>query len=156
MSPAPVGVVLALGIALAPPTSVRTLDGETLRARDFDGKVTVIAFWATWCAPCLEELPHLDALYQKHKDAGLVVIAASNDGPETRARVKSMVAQKKWRFPVTIDDGSLRARYSARSENPYLVVLDPTGKVAYEHAGYSKGDERKVADVVERLLAARK
>ena len=58
----------------APDFTLKDLNGNRVGLSDFKGKVVVLNFWATWCGPCREEIPHMDALYQKYKDQGLAVI----------------------------------------------------------------------------------
>src|SRR5207244_591205 len=61
----------------APDFTLPTLSGGTIRLADFRGKVVLLNFWATWCVPCRMEMPALEALYQRHKDVGLVALDPS-------------------------------------------------------------------------------
>lgn len=85
----------------APAFSLPDLSGNTVSSSAFKGKVLLINFWATWCAPCREEMPALDRLYNKMKDKGLSVIGISIDSEKTQ--VKDFITQTKSKFPILHD-----------------------------------------------------
>src|SRR5438876_2938512 len=63
----------------APQFSLANLDGKNVSLKDFANKVIVVDFWATWCGPCREEIPHLNKLYENYRGKGLVVVGISMD-----------------------------------------------------------------------------
>jgi len=131
---------------------LKSLDGKRVRSKNLDGKVGVVSFWATWCAPCKQELDALNALVKKHDD--LTVLAIATDGPETQSDVRSTVRRKRWKFINAADpDGSVGASLNPRGSVPFTIFVDKRGKVAYVHAGYRSGDESKYAEVIAALLA---
>src|SRR5262252_4517486 len=65
--------------APAPDFTLRTLDGQKLRLGEQRGRVVLVNFWATWCGPCRQEMPHLDRLYQKYKASGFVLLGVNVD-----------------------------------------------------------------------------
>ena len=73
------------------------LQGKTWHLQDLRGKVVLVNFWATWCPPCRKEMPDLDALYNKFKDQGFVVLAISD---EEAAKVSPFIAERKISYPV--------------------------------------------------------
>ena len=72
-------VVRAFGEIAAPKMALAYLDGRTGQLSDLEGRVVLLNFWATWCPPCLEELPHFQALHEAYKDQGLSVVGVSMD-----------------------------------------------------------------------------
>jgi peroxiredoxin len=88
---------LAIG-APAPPITLTTLDGRHIDTRDLRGKVVILTFWATWCAPCRDELPQLSLYAQQHARDGLVVLAFSLDTPDKLDEVRAIA--KGLSFPV--------------------------------------------------------
>ena len=74
----------------APDFRVETFDGQTLQLSDFRGKVVILNFWATWCAPCRAELPLLDGYYRVRKDAGLEVLAIATEGSVPASKLKPL------------------------------------------------------------------
>src|SRR5581483_3699324 len=78
------------------------LSGKSWTLRDLRGKVVVVNFWATWCPPCRKEMPDLNALYQRYKDDGLVVLAISD---EDAAKVQPFIAERHISYPILLDAG---------------------------------------------------
>lgn len=130
------------------------LSGDSIELADFAGKVVVISFWATWCQPCLQELPHMDRFLTQYEDDGLVVLAITTDGPESQSEVRSIARRNRWGFEVLTDlDGSVAAVVNPRGTNPFTVFVDRQGRVAAEHEGYSSGDEVEHEATIQALLA---
>ncbi len=140
----------------APAFALKDLDGKPVSLAALRGKVVVVNFWATWCAPCLQELPFLDQFQQKYGKDGLVVIAIATDGPETAANIASVVRRRRLSVTVAHDgSGTVIAALNPRAANPYTLFLDRQGRVAHRHEGYSAGDERKYEATITALLAER-
>lgn len=138
----------------APDFTLPALDGSTVHLSDFKGKVVLIDFWSTSCDPCLAEMPHLVDLYNANKDKGLVVLAVSLDGPETRAQVSTIVHDKGMVFPVLLDEEtSVVAQYNPKREMPFSVVVGKDGSIAWQRAGYQPGSEAQITSAVEKALA---
>ena len=135
--------------------ALRDIDGRTVRLSDHLGKdVVVVAFWATWCAPCITEHPHLERMYQAYRDQGFVVLAVSMDGPESIAEVAPHARRYGLSFPVLLDEetrvvGTLNPKRAA----PYTLLIDRDGTIAYTHEGYSPGDEITLEAKIKELLA---
>ena len=75
---------------IAPPLTATLLDGSRFNTAEQRGKVVLINFWATWCAPCREEMPAIDAFYTQNRARGLEVIAISLDEPKDSAKVQDI------------------------------------------------------------------
>jgi peroxiredoxin len=134
--------------------SLKSLDGKTVRLQDFIGKdVILVDFWATWCVPCVKELPHFEKFHKKYKDQGLTVLTVSVDGPETVSRVKPFMERYEYSFPVLLDTESrVIALYNPRVILPYTVLIDRQGRIRYAHQGYSLGDEKAMEEELLALL----
>jgi len=127
---------------------------ERVHADTQRGKVVILTFWATWCAPCRKELPILEALQRKVGKDFLRVYAVPFDEPDQTygALVK---AARSWQITL-IDDryGSIAGRYRIDSI-PHLFLIDRDGRIAVEHAGFGEGSlEQLVADVNSALRNA--
>ncbi len=145
----------AAAAANLPDFTLETTEGDQFTLSDHVGKeVIVLSFWATWCKPCLAELPHLDSLYQAEKENGLTIVAISMDEPTSQAEVAPTAARLGLTMPVLLDTEQLAVSLYNRSRNaPMTVVIDKQGKVVRASAGYNPGDEDKLAVEVRTLLA---
>lgn len=133
--------------------SLRTLEGNKVKLGDLKGKVVILSFWATWCAPCKQELPSLQALSDKFGKDGLVVLAINTDGPKTVADARRFVADKKLTIAVPLDsDSKLLDQLNPKQALPFSIVLDREGRRAFQHTGFSGGDEQKLEEEVKALL----
>jgi peroxiredoxin len=136
--------------------AARDVHGRTVRLSDYLGaQVVLLDFWATYCEPCLAEMPHLEALYEEARDRGFVVLAVAMDGPETVAEVPSFARRNGLTFPVVLDEDShVASLYDPKKSAPFSVLIDRSGAVVRVREGYNPGDERLVADDVRAALAA--
>lgn len=102
------------------------LDGKSWRLRDLRGKIVLVNFWATWCPPCRKEMPDLEALYDKYKDQGFVVLSISD---EEEAKVAPFIADKKITYPVLLDPGRKVHESFIVEGIPKSFVYDRDGKM---------------------------
>jgi peroxiredoxin len=102
------------------------LQGKRWHLRDLQGKVVLVNFWATWCPPCRKEMPDLEALYDKYKEQGLVVLSISD---EEIAKVSPFIAERKISYPVLIDPGRKVAEEFIVDGIPKSFVYDREGRL---------------------------
>lgn len=102
------------------------LQGKMWHLRDLQGKVILVNFWATWCPPCRKEMPDLEALYDKYKDQGFLVLAISD---EEAAKVSPFIAERKISYPVLLDPGRKVNEALDVSGIPKSFVYDRGGKM---------------------------
>jgi thiol-disulfide isomerase/thioredoxin len=125
---------LTRGLA-APAFELKRLDGGRVTLRGLRGKVALISFWASWCGPCLREMPLLSRLQRELGPEGLVVLAINVEGEVEKARVAGQKGGEG--LTVLLDDGGVAEAYGAQTL-PHLVVVDRGGSVAYVHVGAGK------------------
>ena len=157
LRPAPAAAAstpLALEPARAPAFKIRAVTGETLTLEKLvAGGPLVLDFWATWCRPCLDELPELESLYQKHRARGLTIVGISVDGPRNQAKVRPFASKLGLGFPIAVDeDGRMQQLYRVRAM-PTTVVIDSAGMIVSLRQGYRPGETRELEAVIEKLLA---
>lgn len=102
------------------------LQGKTWHLGDLRGKVVLVNFWATWCPPCRKEMPDLQALYDKYKDQGFLVLAISD---EEAAKVAPFVAERQISYPVLLDPGDKVHQLYEVEGIPKSFVYDRSGKL---------------------------
>ncbi len=132
---------------------LRTLDGKKVKLSDYAGQVVLISFWATWCAPCKQELIFLDPLLKKYGEQGLVVLAINTDSPKSQAEVRRFVRTRNLQMPVLLDpDGEVVRRLDPRAVMPFSLYVDRAGRRAHEHEGFSPDEPPAIEARVIALL----
>src|SRR5688572_21404408 len=123
--------------------TLNDLDGRPVALRELTARrdVVVISFWATWCRPCLVELPFLQEMYERHRSDGFSVLAVSMDGPESEAQVRPTVRRYGWTFPILLDrDTRVGGLYNPRRAAPLSIIVSRDGNVVWSHEGFVAGD----------------
>jgi len=113
----------------APDFTLRNLNGNLEGLSEFKDKVIVLNFWATWCAPCLEEMPAFEKLYRRYRSQGLTVIAVSLDKGDT-SKVEKFVDEHSLTFPVLLDLDGIAERAYPSFTIPFTYVIDKKGRIA--------------------------
>ena len=126
-------------------TNSGTLDLASLR-----GRVTVIDFWASWCGPCLQELPHLQKLHLTKPPASFAAVAINVD--EDAATAAASAKRLGLTMPIAINDAAFYREVGARSL-PTLLVVDREGRIRGRWNGYRRGWEVEIAAKVDEVLA---
>lgn len=128
------------------------LDGKTLDLTSFQGKVTVVNFWASWCAPCRAEAPALEQVYSDNKDKGVAFVGV--DIKDTRDAAKAFLRTYKSTYPSFFDPQA-RITLAFRTVNPSAVpttlILDKQGRVAVQMSG--QVSKSKLDPVLAQIMA---
>jgi thiol-disulfide isomerase/thioredoxin len=109
------------------------LQGKTQRLQDYKGKWVLVNFWATWCPPCLEEIPDLVDLHETHKNSDLVVIGVALDS--TEKSVREFVVKKKISYPIVFGDYEMAEQVGEVEVLPTSYLYNPEGKLVSYQAG---------------------
>ncbi len=145
----------ALAKEAASDFTLRDVDGNAVTLSALKGQVVVLSFWATWCGPCKEEMPHFQELYGKLASDGLVVLSISTDDARSASKVKPYVKKMGYTFPVLLDrDATVIGAYNPSKTLPYTVVIDRSLQVVHRVSGYNPGDEVALASFVTHLVGS--
>jgi thiol-disulfide isomerase/thioredoxin len=148
--PAPLAATAQFASARTYPLSLplTTLDGRPANLSQFRGKVVLVNLWASWCPPCLAEMPGLQALYQKVDTSKVAFVLISLDENQNKAR--ALLKRKHYTMPVFFPVAELPAPFQT-SSIPYTVVLTPDGRVADRHSGMADYDTPEFKTALEKL-----
>jgi thiol-disulfide isomerase/thioredoxin len=112
----------------AAPFELKDINGRAVRLSDYQGKVVLINFWATWCPPCRAEMPDLIKLQREHGKDGLQIVGITYP-PERKDRVRRFATGLKVNYPIVLGTRELKARFSSDETLPLTIVIDRDGKV---------------------------
>lgn len=137
----------------APSFTLPGVDDKPVSLSDYKGKVVFVNFWASWCGPCKQELPEINAFIDKYKDADAVVLAVNIDKKKSHAVdfLSNLPKISKKLIPVLDTDAKVIPLYGAAAM-PTSFILDKQGVVRYIHFGYNDKDPAKWADEINMLL----
>jgi len=113
----------------APQFELRDVNGRIVRLRDYQGKVVLINFWATWCPPCRAEMPDLVRLQREYGRKGLRIIGITYP-PEKLDRVRGFARSLKVNYPIILGTSQLKARFSSDETLPLTIVIDRNGYIS--------------------------
>lgn len=139
----------------APNFTLKTLDGKQVELYQTNGRPTIINFWASWCDPCKQEMPFLEAAYKEHKDQ-INFRMVNETSQDTLPNIKKFMKQYKYTFPVILDqeneDGqTIGTDYYQLLGVPTTFFIDSTGKITHKVVGEMSKEEFQ--DILDDVLS---
>lgn len=135
----------------APNFTLQSNSGEQVSLASLKGKVVMVNFWATWCVPCRQEMPHLEALYQRYESLGFELLAVNVEKNEAEG-IRKWLADTPVTFPVLLDpDNKVTKLYKVQTM-PSTVLVARDGTMRFIHHGYKPGYENEYQTQVRALL----
>ena len=134
----------------APNFTLKSLSGKNLKLSEMTGNVVLINFWASWCGPCREEMPLLNALHKKYEPLGFTVLGVNVEEQTDLAR--GFLNDFPVDFPVLLDKKNEVSKLYNVIAMPTTVVVDRDGNMRFIHKGYKRGDEEKYRKMVKKLV----
>jgi thiol-disulfide isomerase/thioredoxin len=136
---------------LAPQFALNDLSGNLVRLTDLKGKVVLLNFWASWCAPCRREIPSLERLYQMRKDKGFKIVAVNGERASP-SQIASFADANGMSFPILLNpQGDVGGNYWVRAI-PTSFLLDKKGVIRWKIVGGREWDGPDVLGTIDRLL----
>lgn len=140
--------------ALAPEISLATLDGGTASLTALRGKLVLVNFWATWCAPCLKEIPLLVQMQDRYGPHGLQILGPAMDEPDS---IKAMLPRLKIQYPILIGEAEIPKAMDALGDTmgalPFSVLISADGYVIDRKHG--EFDAEELTALIEHNLPHR-
>jgi cytochrome c biogenesis protein CcmG/thiol:disulfide interchange protein DsbE len=110
-----------------------------------------VAFWATWCVPCVQELRALDRIIRRHPEARFSVLAVNQDASKGMGKVKAFASAQGWTFPIVLDPNAQLLQVFNGRTLPFSVLLGRKGEVIRSRSGFLPADEK---DIEQEILDA--
>lgn len=136
---------------MAPQFSLRNLKGNMEGLDDHLGKVIVVNFWATWCVPCVKEMPSFENLYRRYRSQGLTLLAVSLDKGDS-TKVQEFADKHKLSFPILLDTKGVAEKLYPSFSIPFTYVIDKQGRVVARVDGAKNWESSETFEAVEHLL----
>ncbi len=133
----------------APDFDLENFAGGRVRLSDHRDKVVLVNFWATWCPPCVKEVPDFVELYGKYRERGLVILGISVDH-NPGAVLPAFIERHKVNYPILLDDGKVAGDYGGITGIPTTFLIDREGMIRGRHVGYRP--KRVFEEAIKELL----
>lgn len=131
--------------------TLKSSEGKNIRLSDVRGQVVMLNFWASWCGPCRQEMPLLDAIHQRYEPAGFTLLSINNDVSKDKA--DAFLKERPVTFPILYDpEGEARNIYKKYDGIPLSVFIDCDGNIDSVHRGFKSGDDKAYIKKIKSLL----
>jgi thiol-disulfide isomerase/thioredoxin len=134
----------------APNFTLTSRGGENLKLSEYRGDVVMINFWASWCGPCRQEMPLLNALYERYKPLGFTILGVNVE--EDSSQAKTLLADVPVDFPILFDNTNKVSQLYHVEAMPSTILVDRNGNMRYLHQGYTPGTEKDYEQQVRALI----
>ena len=134
----------------APDFTLKSRSGENVKLSEYRGDVVMINFWASWCAPCRQEMPLLEDMYKKYSDLGFVLLGVNVE--EDSSKANDLLRDVAVTFPVLFDNANEVTKLYKVVAMPSTIIVDRDGKMRYLHRGYLPGYENEYVKQIKELI----
>ncbi len=134
----------------APDFTLKSRDGKNVRLSELRGQVVMINFWASWCGPCRQEMPHLEAIHKEYVDYGFTLLGVNVD--EKQESAEKLLAQIPVSFPILFDPSSSVSKQYNVDAMPTTILIDRDGNLRHLHRAYRPGFEDIYRNQVKALV----
>ena len=137
---------------VAPPFDLPNIAGGTTSLASYQGKVVVVDFWATWCAPCIKEIPEYTDFYAKNKSRGVEMVGVIFDSGEP-SEIQEFLQKTKTSYPQLLGTDDLLGKYNANQGFPTTFIIGKKGQIVKKVLGSPPGKFEGLQKAVDEALA---
>lgn len=130
--------------------TLKSAQGSNIRLSEYRGQVVLINFWASWCGPCRQEMPHLDALQKKYETLGFTVFGVNVE--QDRKMADQVLRDIPVTFPILFDENNTVSELYDVDAMPATVLVDRNGDIRFVHRGYKSGYEDEYERQIRTLI----
>lgn len=135
-------------ITKAPDFTLQDINGKIIKLSDYKGQVIILNFWATWCPPCLAEIPDFVKFYSAYREKGVEIIgiAVSSNIDD----VKKIISEKKINYTICMSDGKIESQYGGIRAIPTTFIIDKQGNIHQKKIGFMS--ENELTEIIKDIL----
>jgi thiol-disulfide isomerase/thioredoxin len=144
--PVPSGIMTA---------DLKNLDGTTFQLQSKKGKVVLVNLWATWCQPCIAEMPHLVEMQEKYKDKGFEIVGLDTDEEETKDQIEAFAAKRKLNYQLGWASDQLKSEFmkiTRLDAIPQSILINRDGQLNGVFKGGGMDTVGKMKETVDKLM----
>jgi thiol-disulfide isomerase/thioredoxin len=136
----------------APDFELTNVAGGTIKSAELKGKVVIADFWATWCAPCIEEIPNFNSLHEAYADKGVQMLAITLDSGALEDIVPK-VGEFEMKYPVLVGNDQVLEAFGGSIGFPTTYIVDQDWKIYKKYLGLTASKKERIEKDIEKLLA---
>jgi len=136
----------------APDFELENVAGGTLKSNDLKGKVTVVDFWATWCEPCISEIPNYNALHQSYADKGVEILGVTVESGKLND-IKPKVEELQMKYPVVVGNDKVIDGFGGLIGFPTTFIVDKDWHVYKKYLGMTRNKKELIEKDLQKLIA---
>jgi thiol-disulfide isomerase/thioredoxin len=134
---------------------LKYVDGTSFKLQDKKGKVVLVNLWATWCQPCIAEMPHLVEMQEKYKDKGFEIVGLDTDDEETKEQIETFAAKHKLNYQLGWASEQLKNEFMKITQLdaiPQSILINRDGQLNGVFKGGGMGTVTKMRETVDKLM----
>jgi thiol-disulfide isomerase/thioredoxin len=135
----------------APEFDLKNLAGGKMKSADIKGKVAIVDFWATWCAPCIQEIPNFNKIHETYKDKGVQMLAITTMSGALED-IKPKVAEFEMKYPVLVGDDEVEEGFGGLLGFPTTFIVDQNWKIYKKYVGMAASKREQIEKDIQKLL----
>jgi thiol-disulfide isomerase/thioredoxin len=135
----------------APEFELENVAGGKMKSSDIKGKIAIVDFWATWCAPCIQEIPNFNKIHETYQDKGVQMLAITTMSGALED-IKPKVEEFEMKYPVLVGDDSIEEGFGGLLGFPTTFVVSPDWKIYKKYVGMTANKKEQIEKDIAKLL----
>jgi peroxiredoxin len=137
-----------------PAFEMRNIAGGTIKNKDLQGSIVIIDFWATWCYPCVAEIPFYNRIQEEYKDRNVIVLGVAMP-PGSEESLKKFIKKREIKYRIGLGSGEIAEKFGGISTLPTTLIVDAKGRIVRVIVGAFRGKQGQIEQEIKKLFIDR-